>query len=235
VLGEIKVMGLLTPFIATTIGGWIDLLVFFALIFLNYWAISRIIKQAGYASIWILLPLAPLLLTVLSFIIFWSDVHTIIFGGTLGFGGVNSIGVVWHLDQLSIFLNWIFFLVFAFSRWPGSGSGYSRPVDGPRPAEAMRANSGPASVPPTPTAAAPRPRVNPSSAAGPGSGPTDVPSIPIPKGPKAQFCAWCGESLPGNRALFHDCGPKDRPEAFCKNCGTAMSAGASSCSACGAS
>ena len=31
---------------------------------LNYWAAARIIRQAGYSSAWILVPLTPLVVTV---------------------------------------------------------------------------------------------------------------------------------------------------------------------------
>jgi hypothetical protein len=139
---------------------------------------------------------------------------------------------VWHLDEISIILNWIFYLVFAFSRWPVSGN-HAPHVEGPRPTEAFRVNTGPASAPPTPGGALPTARSVPMSAASPGSGPAGVPTSSAPKGPNAQFCGWCGESLPGNRALFHDCGPKDRPDSFCKRCGTALPAGTSECSSCG--
>jgi hypothetical protein len=173
-------------------------------------------------------------LTIICYIIFWNDIHTIIFGGTLGIGGINTVGLVWHLDEVSIFLNWIFYLVFAFSSWPVSGAHRSSTVDVPRPPESLRAVSSPTPVPSTPTAALATARAVPSSGAGPGAGPAGVSSAPAPKRPSAQCCAWCGEPLPGNRALFHDCGPKDRPETFCKNCGSALPAGSSVCSSCGA-
>jgi hypothetical protein len=135
------------------------------------------------------------------------------------------------LDEISIFLNWIFFLVFAFSRWPVSGAYHSPSVVTPRPPDSFRATPGPASVPPTPGAAVPSARVVPASGAGPGSGPA-VSSASVAKRSGAQFCPWCAEPLPGNRALFHDCGSKDRPEAFCKNCGKTLPAGSSVCNEC---
>jgi hypothetical protein len=224
-------MGLLTPIIAASFGSGIAILIFLGLIILNYWATSRIIRQAGYSSAWILLPIAPLALTIICYIIFWNDIHTVLFGGTLGIGGINTVGFVWHLDQIAIFLNWLFYLIFAFSRWPVSGAPRAPSTDGPSAPDVARTNPLPSPVRPTPTTALPTARVIPSSAASPGTGPAVVPSAPVAKG--AQFCAWCGESLPGNRSLFHDCGPKDRPETFCKSCGTALPAGASVCSACG--
>jgi hypothetical protein len=162
-----------------------------------------------------------------------NDLHAALQGGALDFGGIGTNGLIGHLDELSIFLNWVLFLVFAFSRWPVSGPQYARTPDGPRPPDALREGPGPTPTAPLPSA---RPaRVVPSSGAGPGSGPTGVPSATVAKRPAAQFCPWCAEALPGNRALFHDCGSKDRPESFCKNCGTALPDGSSVCNACGVS
>lgn len=224
-------MGLVTPIIAASAGGFVALLVVIGLIVLNYVATSRIIAQAGYSPRWILIPVAPFVLTIICFIIFVSDVHTAFDGGGLGVGGINNVGVAWTLDEISIFLNWIFFLVFAFSRWPVSGAYHSPSVVTPRPPDSFRATPGPASVPPTPGAAVPSARVVPASGAGPGSGPA-VSSASVAKRSGAQFCPWCAEPLPGNRALFHDCGSKDRPEAFCKNCGKTLPAGSSVCNEC---
>jgi hypothetical protein len=224
-------MGLVTPIIAASAGGLFALLVVIGLIVLNYLATSRIIAQAGYSPLWILVPVAPFVLTIICFIIFVSDVHTIFSGDGLGVGGINNVGVAWDLDEISIFLNWIFFLIFAFSRWPVSGAHHSPSVVTPRPPDSLRAPPGPASIHPTPGAAVPTARVVPASGAGPGSGPA-VPSASVAKRQGAQFCPWCAEPLPGNRALFHDCGSKDRPEAFCKNCGKTLPAGSSVCNEC---
>jgi hypothetical protein len=225
-------MGLLTPFIASTsVGGWIELLILIALLFLNYWATMRIITQAGYSAVWIVLPIAPLVLTIICYVIFWNDIHEIFFGSSFGFGGINNVSIFWHLDEIGIFLNWLFYIVFAFSRWPVSGTRHSPDVDVPQPPPSLGANlssaAGPASPSPLPGA-----RVMPASRGGPVAGPANVASAPASKPPSAQFCAWCGEALPGNRALFHDCGPKDRPETFCKNCGVAFPAGTSQCNSC---
>jgi hypothetical protein len=116
-------MGLLTPLIASTsVVGSIELLVLLGLLFLDYWATMRIITQAGYSSLWILLPLAPLILTIICYVILWNDLHEIYFGGSFGFGGTGNTSLFWHLDEFSILLNWIFYLIFAFSRWPAIGT-----------------------------------------------------------------------------------------------------------------
>jgi hypothetical protein len=44
---------------------------------------------------------------------------------------------------------------------------------------------------------------------------------------------WCGDSLAGSRALFHDCGPSDRPPAYCANCGNGL-ATSGQCATCDA-
>jgi hypothetical protein len=227
-------MGLLTPIIASTsVGGLIALLIILGLLFLNYWATMRIITQAGYSARWIALPLAPLVFTIICYIIFWNDVRGIFFGGGfgLGFGNINNIKWFWRLDELSIFLNWLFYIIFAFSRWPVSGTWRSHEPEGPRVPSPLRANLGSAAGPVAPPASAPVARAMPVSPGGPSVGAARTPAATRPS---AQCCAWCGESLPGNRALFHDCGPKDRPETHCKNCGTAFAAGTTQCNSCGA-
>lgn len=226
-------MGLVTPIIASSAGGAISLVIIIGVIVLNYYATSRIISQAGYSPLWIVVPIAPFVLTLICEIILWHDLHTILLGGSLGTGGISGVGTFWYLDAFAFLLNWILFLVFAFSRWPVSGNSYSPGPSTPRPPETYRAvPPRPTPASPTPGAAVPPARVVPASGAGPGSGPAAAPSAPAPKRAGAQFCPWCAESLPGNRALFHDCGSKDRPEAFCKSCGKALPAGSTVCSSC---
>jgi hypothetical protein len=38
---------------------------------------------------------------------------------------------------------------------------------------------------------------------------------PSARSARTKHCVWCGESLPGSRALFHYCGSKDRPVTNC--------------------
>jgi hypothetical protein len=221
-------MGVLTSFIASTsAGGLIALLLFLGFLFLNYWATLRIITKAGFSPVWIVLPLVPLVLTIICYVMLWNDLHAIIFGSSFGFGGIGNIKIFWRLDKLSLLLNWIFYLVFAFSRWPVSGTTHTRDPEPSPPPRAVRANQ------PGPSADPARPNpVGVARYAAPvtGAGPAVAPSAPVAKG---KHCAWCGESLPGSRALFHDCGPKDRPETFCKNCGAELSPGTTQCSSCG--
>jgi hypothetical protein len=232
-------MGLLAPFGAfvTSVGAgtWIQLLLTIGVVALTYAAMSRIITQAGYSSLWILLPLAPLVLTIACFVILWHDLNGIVFGGPVGFYGIEVVGLFWHLDEIALLLNWIFFIVFAFSRWPGATTRHAPESEASRAIQAVRPGPrSPASVPLAPSDRVTASRGAPTSGAGPGAAPAAVTSTPAAKRPGAKFCAWCGESLPGNRALFHDCGPKDRPETHCKNCGTVFDAGSSECRTCGA-
>jgi hypothetical protein len=231
-------MGLTAPILAfaTSLSprSWVDLIVAFGAVVLTYVATSRIIKQAGYSTWWILLPLSPLVLTVVCFAILWHDLNAIVFGGSFGFFGINSIGLFWHLDQLSFFLNWLFYIVFAFSRWPTAGARRPSEMNAPRPSGPDHGPvTGPASGSAAPRAPVPVARVASEARAAPAQA-TGVTTAPAPPRASTKFCAWCGESLPGNRALFHDCGPKDRPETHCRACGTALPPGATHCSSCAA-
>jgi hypothetical protein len=256
-------MGILTLFApVTTIGSIIELIIYIGVTGLTYWALLRIITNAGYSNVWMALPISTMFLTWLCYIIFWSDLHGIYFGGAFdfGFSGFSQVSVPWTLDEISIVLNWIFFLMIAFSgsqiterfmpsrsappaqmNYGGPASTLPPPPDPvnavrPAPPSAAGPGAGPIVRPAPPSAAGPGAgpivRPAPPSAAGPGAGPAGLPGAAGAR-PGAQFCPWCGESLPGNRALFHDCGPKDRPETHCKNCGTPFAAGSAQCASCG--
>lgn len=229
------IMGPLTPFIASTsVSAWIELLILMGMLFLNYWATMRIIAQAGYSPLWILLPLAPLVLTTICYLIFWADVHEVFFGGGFGVGfGIDShVTFIWHVDELSIVLSWLFFIIFAFSRWPVSGERHTRDAGGLPPP--LRTDPGrPTTAPPPLPDSSGVARYASTTALPSAPRPAVTPSAPASR-TRAQYCAWCGESLPGNRALFHDCGPTDRPAAFCKLCGTAYASGSTQCGSCGA-
>jgi len=232
-------MGLMTPIVAfatsVSTGTWVELLLAIGLMALLILATARIIAKAGYSTWWILLPLSTLVLTTICFFILWHDLNVVVFGGSIGFIGISTVGLVWHLDQVSVLLNIGLYLLFAFSRWPDSGTRRARDDGGPIPTQSGRAaHSGPATGPMVAPEPVVVPRGMPASAAGPGAGPAIASRAPTPKKPGAQFCAWCGEATPGNRALFHDCGPKDRPQTFCKHCGTALAAGSTECSSCDA-
>jgi hypothetical protein len=213
------------------------LVILVAILALNYYAISRIIGQAGYSRAWIILPLLPVALTIASSVITLYRLHEALKHGGFGSINISGSGLTWNLDALSIFVNWVFFLIFAFTRWPVSDgrSDFRRskqnsitqapaqvaasatPTAGPRRSPGVPSRSASTAV------AAPSMSTAPESVAASPSGGTQG----------KNHCIWCGEVLPGNRALFHNCGSKDRPAAFCRNCGDALVDGSSSCANCG--
>lgn len=228
------------------------LLVDLAILVLNYWAVTRIISQAGYSPAWIVLPLIPLVLTIAAMVMLYHDLRGLAFGlpfgagGTVFISGLSGDGIVWSLDALSIFVTWVFFLVFAFTRWPvtitaesasrgptnsppsGGAPQYGRNVPGPRRPSGV--------VPPSSVTS------RPSGADTQSSAPEDGASQAMPSagaassastGPvRVKHCAWCGDSLPGSRALFHDCGSKDRPVSHCTTCGMQLPGEGSTCPSC---
>jgi hypothetical protein len=164
-------------------------------------------------------------------------------GSTSFISNLSAVGTVWDIDRFTIFANWIFFLIFAFSRWPGA-----LVVDSARPSS-------------SPPGGSPQYGLGDSRLPNPSPG-----SIPSPMGAtssspphfqnvvggerardaltanatpaanagavRTKHCVWCGESLPGSRALFHDCGSKDRPATNCVACGAALSSEGAPCRAC---
>jgi hypothetical protein len=250
-------MGILTLFApSTSFASIVELIIYIGVTAITYWALLRVITNAGYSNVWMALPISTMFFTWICYIIFWSDIHGIYFGSgfDFGFSGISQVSVFWSLDEVSIVLNWAFFLVIAFSgsqiserftrssvsrQAPPPQMNYGDPASTlPPPPDAATVvrpapptAGGPANVvrPAPPTAAGPVARPMPPSAAGPGSVPAGAAA---PKRQGAQFCPWCGESLPGNRALFHDCGSRDRPETICKNCGTPFPDGSMQCASC---
>ncbi|MGB8195934.1 MAG: hypothetical protein WCF25_02880, partial [Acidimicrobiales bacterium] len=162
-------MGLLTLFApSTSFGSIVELLIYICVTGITYWALQRIITGAGYSTVWMALPASTMLLTWICYIIFWSDIHGIYFGGgfDFGFSGISQVNVVWTLDEISIVANWIFFLVIAFS-----GTAVSERLTGrftSRSAAPMQTNNGGlASTLPPPPDQGNVVRPMPPSAAGP--------------------------------------------------------------------
>ena len=241
-----------------TPGGTIGLLIELGILFLDFWAVSRIIGQAGYSRTWILVPLMPLLLTVIAFVIVFHDLTSSIYGGTFGVANIDTIGAIWVLDLFSIVINWIFFLIFAFSTWPVTKQNYARfnraapPTAGGGP---IRSNTPPPN-PPAPSYGVPNSRPAPPPPIAPSSEmPSSRPAPPPPsatnvapgqggrplQGPinqtpvvalTVQYCQWCGKEQAVNALAIHHCGPKTRPAAFCTKCGTPLLPGSSSCANC---
>src|SRR5271170_272031 len=102
---------------------------------LNYIAIATIISKAGYPWVWVIVPLTPFALFVACIADLYRDLHTLAFGGSYGFLGVSSIGVLWKAFLISLAVNWLMFFVFAFSRWPTVATKTPR---GPRASKASK-------------------------------------------------------------------------------------------------
>lgn len=216
--------------VATTIGGGVSLIVALAIVVGDFWAVTRIIHQAGYSRNWILVPLTSFALFIAVAVDSVVSIHDFALGTTTGLSYFDGVGVLWSLFSVSLFVNWVFFMIFAFSNWPVSRDG-GGPARGPtQPAEPYPAAS------PTPSAKVPRGVTrdySPPAASTTTTTATAAPSTPAVPSPAAKRCVWCAESLPGSRALFHDCGPKDRPPVYCAKCGSSLTA-AGDCASCGA-
>jgi hypothetical protein len=214
----------------------IALLVVGALVILNFAAGAKIIGQSGFSWWWVILPFLPFALTIANFITLWNRTHQFALGGTFGFVGLNyaGVGVVFRADEGALLLSWAAFLIFAFIRWPVSGEhdeveerahrrSFRRRVDAAAemPIEAGRVRENVKQ----PRAARSREKVGAVAAA----------SSPAPRRsstPAIKHCVWCGDPLPGSRALFHDCGDKDAPPVFCAKCGSALSEDSDDCLQC---
>jgi hypothetical protein len=184
-------------------------------------AVGTIITKAGYSSAWILVPLTPVIVNVGTLIYVSIVVRRSALRGFFPTGGLGIVLDLFVLDFFLMAVVWIFFLVFAFRPWPAlegatrqSASGPTSPGTTPRPMSSRGASSSTAtwSAPVAPTVAT--------------RGAVDT--------RRRVYCPWCGEHIPGNRALGHDCGPKDRPEVVCRFCGQAFAPGSTTCADCDA-
>jgi hypothetical protein len=203
-----------------------------ALLALNYWAVTRIIGQAGYSRLWVILPLAPLVLTIIALAVTRRDIQDIFDNqtGTFGTTPATNLGALWLVDGLCLLGNWIFFLIFAFSRWPvAQGGGSMSPgVTGPTTFVSPPAPAGGPRFGPNPIASSPSARLATPTTQTTAWSPSTASVAP----PTLKYCVLCGDPLPGSRALFHDCGAKDRPAMFCVNCGSALPEAGVACSSC---
>ena len=228
-----------------------DLLLILVVLAVSFWAAARIILRTGYSSKWLLAPFVSLVLTVIGYIKLYVDLHSLAFPIPFNFGittiltGLMGVGVVWTIDKFTILANWILFLIVAFAPWPAGLTGASLrrtsvlPPPPPPSSASQPGRSGPTPFrgpggSPTPTAA--------STPGGAASIANEDPDLGAPAASAApttssgsvriKHCVWCGESLPGSRALFHDCGSKDRPATNCAVCGAALPSEGAACLAC---
>lgn len=220
----------------------IALAVLGALVILNLVAAARTIHQAGFSWWWSIVPFVPFVLTIAVFVTLWNRTHQFALGGTYGFLGLNyaSLGVIFRADEYALLVSWSAFLIFAFLRWPVSGEHdevaerahrrtFRRRAEEAL-AESVVVNNGGAGAVTSRAPKVARP-TKASKRARPDT-PEPVPMTRRSSGPSLKHCVWCGEPLPGSRALFHDCGDKDAPPVFCVNCGTALSDDNENCLQC---
>jgi len=214
----------------------IALVVLGALVILNFAAAVKVIGQSGFSWWWAILPFTPFALTIACFVTLWNRTHQFALGGQFGFLGLNyaEIGVVFRADEYALLVSWAAFLIFAFLRWPVSGDhdelderahrrSFRRRVEAAIevPVEAKQ-----------PRVSAREPRATKSRARVEAAPVENAPVSRRAAAPPLKHCAWCGEPLPGSRALFHDCGDKDVPPEFCTKCGTALGEDSDDCLVC---
>jgi hypothetical protein len=184
-------------------------------------AVGTIITKAGYSSGWILVPLAPVIVNIGTLIYVSSAVRSSALHGVFPTGGMRTVLDLFLIDLLLLAGVWIFFLIFAFRPWPALEAQASQ----------GRSNYSPSAVNPR---GVPQPGVGSPSSLGRTPVRPTVSASGAPDTRRRIYCPWCGEHIPGNRALGHDCGPRDRPEVICRYCGQAFAEGTMICSRCDA-
>jgi hypothetical protein len=201
----------------------------------NFMAVSKIITKAGYSAKWIIVPLAPVALWVVTFILLVVEVrHVVAFGTTVSQPvSLSSYRVLEALDVLSVIVTWIFFLIFAFSDWP---VGQSRRSAGelvpPGRSPFVPAGQAPPVVPARGPlgAGAVDPRSAPAITGAPSTVLVQEQAQPAPS---VIYCSWCGKERAVDAQAIHHCGSKERPAAYCMVCGTPLGEGAAACTQCG--
>lgn len=75
-------------------------------------AMVTIITKAGYSGAWILAPLSVVVLWIIILTVTINSVKTL---SSFGFETAGGLAIVEFID---VILNWVLFLIFAFSDWP---------------------------------------------------------------------------------------------------------------------
>jgi hypothetical protein len=223
------------------------------LLVLNFLAVTKIITKAGYSYRWIYVPLTPVVLWCASVILLAVDTTSVPFDGyTVSVPvSLGNFFILEALDFVSLFVTWVFFLIFAFSTWPVSSGRGGPPVPPPgapgSPFPHRRAvpvavgapterGGGPGpgpghGAPVPPAAAAAAAAAAPRAPAPPGM--AGAPARPAESASDVIYCSWCGNQRARNAQAIHHCGSMERPAAFCMGCGTPLEGGAPSCASCG--
>ena len=184
-------------------------------------AVGTVITKAGYSANWILVPLSPVIVNIGTLIYLYLAVRSSALHGLFPTGGLRVVVDLFIIDLLLIVAVWIFFLIFAFRPWPAlEGRAIIGAQTDTQPPVASRGIPKPGTAPP-------------SSSWSPSVAPT-VATRGAVDTRRRLYCPWCAEHIPGNRALGHDCGAKDRPEVICRFCGKAFPEGTTTCPTCDA-
>ena len=88
-----------------------------ALIVLNTIATFKIITKAGYSGWWLLLPLSPLAVYLITNAVLYRAADSPFSSASANFDW-SSVLALFIADGALTLLSWVFFLVFAFSDWP---------------------------------------------------------------------------------------------------------------------
>jgi len=232
-------------------------IVFLLLAVGTFWSWRTLVVSSGQPQWWLLFGAAPLATLLVTYIVapyqhvasfgtsavfntpsrttdyimsdatsFLSTRHFLI----AQFGALNTMVA---LDMVAVLAAWVAFVVLVLTKWSGAGAVRAKVTHAPSvdaPAVPAAATRG---VPPR---NAPARTVTATRAPTPAYTPP-APPAGVPGGVDMRrrlYCPWCGEHIPGNRALGHDCGPKDRPEVICRFCGQTFPEGTTSCPTCDA-
>ncbi len=226
---------------------WLAIAIVLAVVYiaLTSLAWSNLISKSGRSWNWLAVPLAPIVTIILTYVVMYfqktnilDPFHNLRFDtaslagllanliatGHLSFSSYGQISSMFIIDLAAIVGSWVGFVAFAMTSWPATQGGLI-----------SRTRANVADVVPRPSAAPPSSVIGGSPAA----------SYVAPVAPTISsrgavdnrrriYCAWCAESIPGNRALGHDCGPRDRPEVYCRYCGKVFPGGSTVCPTCDA-
>jgi len=170
-----------------------------------------------------------------TFLLLAFDVRDLVVGGaTLSVPvSLNNLRVLQILDLLSVFVTWVFFLIFAFSSWPNSSDRNRRPTFAAAPSAPVNAGLPVSRVPNAAGGASAQVMTLPTAVAQ--NEPETSSGPQPPDAPTVIYCSWCGKSRESNAQAIHHCGSLERPAAYCMQCGTPLETGAAACGACGTS
>jgi predicted RNA-binding Zn-ribbon protein involved in translation (DUF1610 family) len=231
-----------------------DLVITAGVVLVTFLAVAAIITKAGFARPWLLVPLAPVIAWSVTIVLLRIRFHSFVNVGvmasivpsTLSSIYGTKIAAMFTIDWVTLADAWLFLLFFAFARWPIEASDHSLRRSGPSRNVTKADREGDLPIQSVASPQAPSHRPPPR---GPGFGALAFvpgPGTPVQKNATtiaerqanrqlATFCARCGDSIPGNRAIGHECPNAGEPMAFCRYCGKPNAEDLHTCSSCGAS